>query len=297
MTKKLIGIATLFFILIFCAAFIGNDSVQKSDGGPPYNTNAPGEKTCSGVEGANSCHSGGIPDNSGPGTPSILFSGGTTYVPGQTYTITPKIYHPTRNRFGFQIVSISDNNGAFEGTVSLIDTNKTRMQIPTWGSYQDRNFVMHRLAGSYPTIANTGSWTYKWTAPSANVGNISFYACFNAVNNNNTNDGGDETYYTKITINPSAVGIAEISSDNIRISVYPNPCSEYVYLFYSLTGSTSLKAELINLEGKFAQSLIQEKTVFGLYSEKIELPEVPVGMYFIKSNVGGKESLQKIYIK
>src|SRR5437016_930850 len=106
MTKKFPGIAFLFFTVIISVAFVGNDNqVQKSDGGPPYNTNAPGEKTCSGVEGANSCHSGGIPDNSGPGTPSIVFSGGTTYVPGQTYTITPTIYHPTRNRFGFQIVS------------------------------------------------------------------------------------------------------------------------------------------------------------------------------------------------
>jgi hypothetical protein len=297
MAKKLIGISSLFFIMVFCAAFIGNDSVQKSDGGPPYNTNAPGEKTCSGAEGANSCHSGSIPDNSGPGTPSILFSGGTTYAPGQTYTITPTIFHPTRNRFGFQIVSLKDSNNAFVGTITLIDTNVTRQQQPNWGSYQDRIFVMHRVAGSYATGPNTGSWTYKWTAPSYNAGNISFYACFNAVNNNNINDAGDETYYTKITITPSAVGITEVPLDNVHVSIYPNPCTEYVYLYYSLIAGTSLKAELINMEGKFVQSLIEEKTVWGIYSEKIELREVPAGIYFIKSDIGGKENLQKIYIK
>jgi hypothetical protein len=299
MTKKIINIGSLLVAVAFCVAFEGNNNqVQKSDGGPPYNTNAPGDKTCSGSEGANNCHSGGIPDNSGPGTPSILFSGGTVYVPGQTYTITPKIFHSTRNRFGFQIVSLKDSTNTFIGTPILIDTNVTRMQQPTWGTGQDRIYVMHRLAGSYPSIANTGEWTYKWTAPLTNVGNISFYACYNAANNNNTNDPGDQTYWAKITISPSAVGIADINGNNPSITVYPNPAQDFVNLEYIFDKPTFIKADLINIEGKLIQQLIQEHQVSGKYVEKIIFNNVvSSGTYFIRSTIAGREFLKKILIE
>ena len=277
MAKKLIGISSLFFIVIICLAFEGNNNqVQKSDGGPPYNTNAPGEKTCSGAEGANSCHSGGIPDNSGPGTPSILFSGGTTYVPGQTYTITPKIFHPTRSRFGFQIVSLKDSNNAFIGTITLIDTNVTRQQQPTWGSYQDRIFVMHRLAGSYATSPNTSTWTYKWTAPSYNAGNISFYACFNAVNNNNVNDPGDETYYKKITINPSAIGIAPVNESKIDFSFYPNPANEMITVEFNDLKAQGVTISVMDLQGKIVKKIVAQNT-----KEVIETRELENDVYSI----------------
>ncbi len=300
MAKKIVLIAFFFIVIGASLAFIGDvNKVMKSDGGPPYNTNAPGEKTCSGAEGANGCHSGGIADNSGPATTSIVFSGGTTYVPGQTYTITPTISHPTRNRFGFQIVSLKDSTNLFVGTITLIDTNKTRMQQPTWGSYQDRIFTMHRLAGSYPTSSNTGQWSYKWTAPPFNQGKISFYACFLAANNNNTNDAGDETYYTKITINPATTGMIENKEEEgISVSVYPNPASTFVTLSYIFNKPSIIKSDLINIEGKLVQELIKENLVNGLFKEKIFFNEdVPDGLYFIKNTINDKTVLQKIFIK
>ena len=119
---RLLGV-TICCILL--TAF-SDKSVMKSAGGPPYNTKAPGEKTCSGAEGTNSCHSGGIADNAGLATKTITFSGGTSYVPGVTYTVTVSIAHPTRNRFGFQIVSLNNSTGANAGTVTLTDTTRTR---------------------------------------------------------------------------------------------------------------------------------------------------------------------------
>jgi hypothetical protein len=296
--KKIVLIAVFFIVIGASLAFIGDgNKTLKSDGGPPYNTNAPGEKTCSGAEGANGCHSGGIPDNSGPATTSIIFSGGTTYVPGQTYTITPTISHPSRNRFGFQIVSLKDSNNLFVGTINLIDTNKTRMQQPTWGSYQDRIFTMHRLAGSYPTSPNTGQWSYKWTAPPYNQGKISFYACFLAANNNNTNDGGDETYYAKITINAATSGIIE-NKETEGISVYPNPASTFVTLSYIFNKPSLIRSDLINIEGKLVQILINEHIANGHFKEKIFFNEdVPDGFYFIKNTINNKAVLQKIIIK
>ncbi len=294
MTKKLIGISGFIFTVIFCLAFIGNDNhVQKSDGGPPYNTKAPGEKTCSGTEGANSCHSGGIPDNSGPGTPSILFSGGTTYVPGQTYTITPGIAHPTLNRFGFQIVSLKDSDNLYTGTIIPIDTNKTRVQQPTWGSYQDRIYIMHRSAGSYPTTPNLGQWSYKWVAPPYNQGKISFYACFLAANNDNQNDGGDQTYYKKITINPSAIGIDAVNESNIGCSVYPNPASELLTVELSDLKEKDLEISILNMQGK----LVKMKKMSG-NKETIDVGRLEKGLYSVVISKGSHTilSIKKVVI-
>ena len=86
-TKLIVGILFISSIGLISSTLIdtGNPhDTMKSGGGPTNNTNAPGEKTCSGTEGTNACHSGSIPDNTGPATTAITSSGGTMYVPGQT---------------------------------------------------------------------------------------------------------------------------------------------------------------------------------------------------------------------
>jgi len=299
-SKKKYFIPVFFSLVVITAfSFIGdNYSVYKLDGGPPYNTNAPGEKTCSGTEGVSPCHSGGIPDNSGPGTPLITFSGGSVYVPGQTYTVTVTINHPVSNVFGFQIVSLRDNNNMFTGSINLLDTARTRSQQPTWGSGQDRIFVMHRIAGTTPLTPNQGQWSYEWTAPSSNVGNISFYACMVAGNNNATSDPGDEVYWAKITIGVSAVGITNMDPVELSIRAFPNPASEYVQLNYSLKDPALLEAELIDMSGKHVQQLIEGVQVSATYGQKIYLaPSLAKGIYLVRSRINGKEYLEKLQVQ
>jgi len=274
MSKKYFLPAGFLVVLLACFSFIGDhNSVYKLDGGPPYNTNAPGEKTCSGTEGTSACHSGGIPDNAGPGIPSILFSGGSIYVPGQTYTVTPTISHPTSNKFGFQVVSLRDNNNLFAGNINLLDTNKTRWQQPTWGSGQDRVFVMHRIFGTYPTTPNLGQWSYEWTAPATSQGNISFYACFVAANNDGMNDPGDEVYYEKITISPSAVSIAE--NMNLTISLYPNPAINYLTVYSAMELGT---VTILNFMGQ----KVLEKTSANRV-EQMDITELAPGNYILSA--------------
>ncbi len=233
-------------IIVFVFYYI----IAKNDGGPPYNTQAPGEKSCSGSEGSNGCHSGGIADNAGPGTPSIIFdNGNTTYIPGQTYIVKPKITHPSSNKFGFQIVSLRNSDNKNVGTITLIDTSKTRMQKPTWGSYQDRWYVMHRIKGTAPTAANTAEWTYYWKAPSTKQGDITFYAGFVAANKNDMADKGDQVYNTKLVVSPFN-SIEEPSQGNTIISCYPNPTKGDVNVLYKSIKQQILYISVFNLEGK-----------------------------------------------
>jgi hypothetical protein len=265
--KRKYLVQVFFSGLVALIVFSGfTHSTKKSGGGPPYNANAPGDQTCSGVEGSNACHSGGIPDNSGPGSMTITFSGGTTYVPGQTYVVTVKGTHPTCNRFGFQIVSILDNSLTNAGTVTLTDTARTRAQIPTWGSYQDRNYVMHIINGTYGT-GNTNQWSYNWKAPATNVGSITFYSCVLAANNNNINDSGDETYYSSLKIAASPLGVPDVSDALPEFSVYPIPAKDNIHLDFSLDAPTFCKAELIDLNGRLVQLLFEKENSYGMISE------------------------------
>jgi len=293
MTNKFVKITSLCVTVALCVAFVGNGNVHKSAGAPVYVTNAPGEQTCSGAEGTNPCHGGGIPDNSGPGTPSILFSGGTIYVPGQTYTVTPQIYHPTRNRFGFEIVSLKDSNNANAGAITLIDPNGTQTVQPTTGSFLDRIYVTHQLMGTYPTTNHLGQWTYKWTAPTYNAGNISFYACYNAANNNNTNDAGDETYYAKITVTPSAVGVTPISENKISLSVYPNPANEMITVEFTDLKTQSIAISLMDVQGKIVKKVITQNS-----KEIIETTDLENGAYSVVITENQKTlSIKKIVVQ
>ncbi len=238
------------FILVTAITFLFSSLIGKSDGGPPYNTKAPGEKSCSGTEGANSCHSGGIADNAGSGTPSIIFDNGNkTYIPGQTYQVKPRITHPTFEKFGFQIVSLRNSDNKFAGTITLNDTAKTRMQKPTWGSAQDRNFVMHRLAGTAAVSANTGEWSYSWKAPATNQGDITFYACYLAANGNGTNEKADQTYYTKLVVSPFNNIEPAVAAKPV-IAVFPNPAKDNINISFNLATAQNIDFTIIDLNGK-----------------------------------------------
>ncbi|MDZ4757425.1 MAG: choice-of-anchor V domain-containing protein [Bacteroidota bacterium] len=287
------NIITASFTIIL---FLFYSLIAKNDGGPPYNTKAPGEKSCSGTEGANSCHSGGIADNAGPGTASIIFdNGNTTYIPGQTYIIKPRITHYTLNKFGFQIVSLRNSDNKFTGTITLIDTNKTRMQSPTWGSYQDRNFVMHRIAGTAPVSANTGEWTYQWKAPSTNQGAITFYASMLAANGDNASDKNDQTYNTKLIITPFNT-IENVSTEPV-VSVYPNPINDNPNITLHLANAQALHFEIIDLNGKNVYNTTEQKPNTGTQVYHLNNLNLSSGIYLLKITGIDFSSVRKIVVE
>lgn len=268
----------------------------KSAGGPPYNTNAPGEKTCSGPEGTNDCHSGGIPDNTGPATCSISSSGGTQYVPGQTYAITPTITHATYMRFGFQLVVLSGVNDANMGDIQITDTTTTRSTFPAYGNFQTREYAMHKLAGTY-FVSTTGLWSFNWQAPSTNLGNVIMYACFNAVNNNNINDPGDETYYTTLTLTPSAAGVNKADGFS-ALTVFPNPARDFFNLEINTKESGKVSVYLVALDGKRIQHCFEKNILHGNTTEKIQLNEkIEAGVYFLKISSGENVSYRKLIVR
>ena len=115
-----------------------------------------------------------------------------------------------------------------------------------------------------------------------------FYACFNAVNNNDTNDVGDETYYTTLMLTPSGIGINELEFLS-EVSISPNPSSGEFFVKTEITDSKEFS--VFTVQGKLIQSFSSASEI-----NKIDLKNQPKGLYFIKISSEGKTAMKKIII-
>lgn len=155
-----------------------------SSSNPPLgHTGAPGESNCT------SCH-GGTALNSGPATRSLLLNGSvpTAYVPGQTYNLSLTVNRATRVKFGFQL-KVEDSNGSDAGTL-ISTTNRTDLAS---------GYLSQTWNGNTATTSGTITWNFQWTAPAAGTGDVTFYYCSNAANNNG-GTSGDEIYTNSLTL-------------------------------------------------------------------------------------------------
>lgn len=188
--KKL---AILIFIcgLMFTAFY---SFTNNSGAGGGY-TNAPSESNCT------SCHSGTL--NSGKFLNNLnlgsSFHGGG-YLPDSTYTITISYSQPGLTKFGFSTTVLDKATSSPAGTLTSTGT-RTQKRTRSY-SGKTREYIEHTSSGTAQTSTNAISWTFDWTAPSSNIGDVVFYVVLNATNSNNS-DNGDTIYAKQFTISPS----------------------------------------------------------------------------------------------
>lgn len=168
-----------------------------ASGPPAGRTGAPGEQTCI------VCHTGTL--NSGPG--SVTIEGvPEQYEPGQEYTLTVKVSHPNRRRWGFQITALDGSN---EPAGELTPANRALTKVATGtGSLQGRRYVEHTTAGTFQGQSQGAQWEVRWTAPPTDVGRVTFYAAGNAANGNN-NSNGDNIYTTAVSSGTASPAIIQ----------------------------------------------------------------------------------------
>src|ERR1041385_8173918 len=174
-----------------------------ASGPDPRATGAPGDVNAYPMACASSgCHFG-TPLNSAGGKVAATFSGGSSYTPGVAQTITVTVSDPVNTHYGFQMTARLESNlangqaGDFTsgpGTFVLCDNNQPK---PKSGCGAMVQFIEH-------TTPSTPSWTFTWTPPAANAGNIHFYVAGNAVNFNGEADKGDHAYTNSYVLTPAA---------------------------------------------------------------------------------------------
>ncbi len=165
-------------------------------GPDPRNTGAPGDTTCS----QTGCHLGTV--NPAEAKIDLTFPGDLTYTPGVKQTLTVTVATASSAKvYGFQASVRSAGTDGYKttqaGTFSF--TDKT-LQVLCGDEGQLRGsagckatqpleFIEHGGGGSVATSKN--SWTFDWTPPATDVGDIKIYVAGNAGNGDGKSDNKD----------------------------------------------------------------------------------------------------------
>ncbi len=162
--KKIKYITPICLVLF---PFIFSNTVFAYSFGPPKETTgAPGENNCT------QCHTGNSFNAAGG---SLVLTIPKTYEPGEVYDIVVKLSRSGQRRWGFQMTALNGNN-VRAGSFSSIDAN-------TQLNRTDNKYIEHTALGTAQGTPNMHNWMFRWTAPTTDVGPITFYAAGNAANN------------------------------------------------------------------------------------------------------------------
>ena len=200
MIKKI----TLFiFISILCS--VSYYSISNGNGPAEEKTNAPSEGNCT------SCHNSGSLITSGSNWNNISLTSnftGNGYIPDSVYDITISYSQSGIGRWGFEATILNESNkmaGSLSGSGRVQKISSSTLS---------REYVEHTASGTSSTSTNATEWTFKWKAPSKNVGTVTVYLCLNAADGDNSSSG-DEIYAKTFTIKPSSLlPVASASSSD-----------------------------------------------------------------------------------
>jgi uncharacterized protein (TIGR03437 family) len=157
------------------------------ESGPPWGyTAAPGDNATGCI--TSGCHVG--TPNTGGGSVQVSLPGGvTTYTPGgPAVQVTVLITDTKMRSYGFQLTARSGTAGTTQaGSFLPTDANTQLMcadgsdpttACPSQFPVED---IEHTVTGWSNSIGSRGSFTYtfNWTPPATNVGNVTFYIAAN----------------------------------------------------------------------------------------------------------------------
>lgn len=245
---------------------------------------APGETSCT------ACHGGST--NTGSGTLEFHVGADSTYSPGQTYICNVKIMQTGLDKFGFVNLALKNSNNTTIGTFDVMDSVNTRKY--TLGG---RNYFSHTPCGADAGSVGNNEWSYSWTAPSTDVGNITLYISALAANHNHATTG-DFTYTKTITLRPLATSVAEIPGLLTSLTVYPNPVSDFISLSYTNLVADKTEIKIIDLQGRTALLLFSGMENKGLINKTflLEKNEISPGIYWLRITIGNKSVNKKMIV-
>jgi len=164
-----------------------------ASGPDPRNTGAPGDTTCS----QSGCHLGTV--NPPGSSVTITFPGDLTYTPGVKQTITVTVGQvPTSKIYGFQASARQAGKDSYKttqaGTFSF--TDKRLIILCEDGTLRGTackasaplEFIEH---GGGAGADSKNTWTFDWTPPATDVGDVKIYIAGNAGNGDGKADNKD----------------------------------------------------------------------------------------------------------
>ncbi len=238
------------FLIFFFLLFVFNVS------GPPAGyTGSPGD--------ANNCTACHRSANSYNTTVSLSHNiPASGYVPGTTYQLTLTATSNS-NKLGFQMTAESNNNQR-QGSFSSSDS-----YTQTIGNNQ---YIEHTSQGT-----TQSSWNFNWTAPSQNVGTITFYVAVNATNGNGQLTGDTPVMASFSVSANTAIGTSVIPG----IKLYPNPVENLLFIDY-ISGRSLDMIRIFDITGKMIYRIENP-------ARRIDFSGLDAGKYIIEIKADSKE--------
>lgn len=258
-----------------------NDSHTSTGGAPNGHSGDPSAsgKTCNTA----GCHTGAtVGTLAGVITSTVP---GTGYTAGNTYTITVSFVRPGHVKFGFQATP-QNASGTKLGTLANL-TSGTQIPAGSGGKY---------ITHTNSSVSGTGgsrTWNFLWTAPATGLGPVTFYGAFNATNNNNL-ASGDSIFKSTLVLTEASSAVHDLYTDEFSLSAFPNPAHDNLQVKFNTPASSSAEIELWDMAGNRSHVLFSKTAVSGEINEAFDLSSYSKGIYFLRLNVDGRSSVQKI---
>ena len=245
-------------MLIPFSAFLLMFSSGGRDGGT---TGSPGDSnnTCT------QCHTAGANFNLSPSiTTDIPVTG---YELKKTYTINVNSTSSS-SKLGFQLTAENSSN--------------TKIGSFTAGSGSRVSGL--RITQSTPSTS--GNWSFTWTSPTTNEGEVTFYTAVNATNGNG-GTSGDQV----VTASTSAQVLGISEAKRLQFDVYPNQATENLTIQLP-SGSEKATVQFYDYVGRLALS----KTISSA-DNTIDVNNLSKGVYILKVLTDDKIGSQKFIKK
>jgi len=192
------------------------------------------------------CHIGTANDKNNKGSISVAFPSGLNYIPGVKQHLTVTIADPatTQQTWGFQLTARTSSPTTMAGSFAYTDSNTalicakpgqpnqpfealclggvrdsctTSPAVPSCPTGFTLQYIEHSLTG-YTKTQGTGSASYSfdWTPPATNAGNVVVYVAGNAGLGGNPTNMGSHIYTTTYTLAPQSFGgVPSISANGV----------------------------------------------------------------------------------
>jgi uncharacterized protein (TIGR03437 family) len=172
------------------------------------------------------CHTGTANDPNNKGSVSVSFPNGMTYTPGVAQTLSVTVTDPAEKAAGFELTARqSSSPSTMAGTFAANDANtQVVCALPSnlgifasaatsaacqtgRNSGYSLHYIEHSRAGFTNSVGHLPyTFTFTWTPPATDVGNVTIYIAGNAGVGLPANQNGDHVYSTKYTLTPGSGG-------------------------------------------------------------------------------------------
>lgn len=214
-------------------------------------TGAPGENACA-------CH-GNL--NTGPGSASISAPAG--YMPGEVIDVTVSVEENGKSRWGFAVTVL---DGSDQPVGELMVTDAARTLMTTEGS--GREYIKQTTTGTDAGANDNTSWSFQWTAPASDEGQVTFYLAGLACNNGD-NVSGDNTYTTSwsmLVTDVREVAVGQLPTEVSLSQNYPNPFNPSTTIEFSLPVRSGVELAVYNVLGQRIKVLHNGTLAAGTYA-------------------------------